>query len=687
MRCGGRFPCAIIDPRPFPPPRSPFRNPGMPLPPSTVFSISVRRATPPPPRLLLRSVALPAVLALLLLLSAPALWAADSTPGILPIPPQQCQWQAGAAPPWTANASAWKPYTTWTLNPAEPYVWVRCSLDPASLQGLEHPALQLRFAAAYEVLQNGKPIGRNGNMRSGAYSLDLPRTFPLAPIDPATGPIALDLHLVCLDTGLLVNGPAGLVDARLGDRQRLLDARGGEFLAVLPGQLSFDAPFVLLGIVGCLLLSIWGLEHAQAAPIYLALYCIFLGLLFFDYFLSTLMVPCPVALYALGQCLGRGGNAVFIVLFYFAIAGRRVPVFVRALLAVVAFCAIFPLLPLIAPATWARVLVASWGGFAGNVYFVIFGLLGFSPFFAFWPWPRIAPGLRWIAGILMFDGVSRAAFFATLLANPLAALTGWRGALFASTQVASFLAVAALIGMVLRRQRGLLRQRAELAGEMNAAQEIQRSLVGERVESLDAFRIDVAFHPAREVGGDFYSCRILPGNRQRILIGDVSGKGAAAAMTAAVLLGAAQRRPADSPAALLRHLNLVLADMHVGGFATCLCADAGPDGRLRIANAGHLAPYRGEQEVALSHGLPLGVAENADYVEDSLQLAPGDSLTFISDGVVEARGPQGDFFGFERTRAISAHPAHEIADAARHFGQQDDITVLRIAFAGGGLVS
>jgi serine phosphatase RsbU (regulator of sigma subunit) len=56
-------------------------------------------------------------------------------------------------------------------------------------------------------------------------------------------------------------------------------------------------------------------------------------------------------------------------------------------------------------------------------------------------------------------------------------------------------------------------------------------------------------------------------------------------------------------------------------------------------------------------------------------------LTFLSDGVVEARGVTGELFGFERTRAISELPAHSIADAARSFGQDDDITVLTVHFA------
>jgi len=67
--------------------------------------------------------------------------------------------------------------------------------------------------------------------------------------------------------------------------------------------------------------------------------------------------------------------------------------------------------------------------------------------------------------------------------------------------------------------------------------------------------------------------------------------------------------------------------------------------------------------------------------EASLQLAAGDTLTFLSDGVAEAQNAQGELFGFDRTRALSTHSADEIARAAQDFGQQDDITVLTLTFS------
>jgi len=182
----------------------------------------------------------------------------------------------------------------------------------------------------------------------------------------------------------------------------------------------------------------------------------------------------------------------------------------------------------------------------------------------------------------------------------------------------------------------------------------------------------------REVGGDFYLCRVLPNGHQRILLGDVSGKGAAAAMAATLLLGAAEERHSDSPVELLSHMNRVLCRAHLGGFATCLCVDLAPDGELTLANAGHLSPYRGGVEVETAGGLPLGITTNAEFAASQLTLCIGETFTFVSDGVVEARGPQGELFGFVRTAAISTQAAEEIARTAQQFGQEDDITVLTV---------
>jgi serine phosphatase RsbU (regulator of sigma subunit) len=219
--------------------------------------------------------------------------------------------------------------------------------------------------------------------------------------------------------------------------------------------------------------------------------------------------------------------------------------------------------------------------------------------------------------------------------------------------------VLVIIGLLFRDQRRIGEERALLAGEMQAAREIQPMLAPEILHTALGVSVRVAFHPVREVGGDFYQCRALEGGRQRLLIGDVSGKGTAAAMTATLLLGGAEDQDSLTPGELLNHLDRVLQRSRVGGFATCICCDLDADGTVTVANAGHLSPYCSGQEVPTAAALPLGIAAGTvpSYEQSSFVLRPGDTLTFLSDGVVEARDASGELFGFERARLTSTRPA------------------------------
>jgi serine phosphatase RsbU (regulator of sigma subunit) len=113
-------------------------------------------------------------------------------------------------------------------------------------------------------------------------------------------------------------------------------------------------------------------------------------------------------------------------------------------------------------------------------------------------------------------------------------------------------------------------------------------------------------------------------------------------------------------------------------FTTCQAAWFGANGELVLANAGHLPPYLNGQEVAVPGTLPLGVLPEAHYKEIRLTLRTGDHLLMLSDGVAEARSASGELFGFDRVRNLSNETAFYIAEAAKSFGQQDDITVLTV---------
>jgi hypothetical protein len=236
--------------------------------------------------------------------------------------------------------------------------------------------------------------------------------------------------------------------------------------------------------------------------------------------------------------------------------------------------------------------------------------------------------------------------------------------------------------LILRFTRSAQEER-RLSTELESARDVQLRLVPARLPALRGLRIETAYLPATEVGGDFYQVFPQPGDSALIVIGDVSGKGLKAAMTGTLALGALRTLAQEdlAPAQILARLNTQLTGSTDGGFITCLCARIAPDGVVTLSNAGHLAPYCNSEEIAVGSGLPLGLVADAAYTETTVQLAPGDTLTLLSDGVVEARNAAGDLFGFERTRTTSNQSADFIARAAQDYGQEDDITVLSLQFA------
>ncbi len=224
------------------------------------------------------------------------------------------------------------------------------------------------------------------------------------------------------------------------------------------------------------------------------------------------------------------------------------------------------------------------------------------------------------------------------------------------------------------------REQARGAAELEAAREIQQRLVPARLPDVKGYRIEAAYFPAQEVGGDFYQIFPQSDGAQLLLVGDVSGKGLRAAMTGTLALGALRALAGEGlgPAVVLTRLNRQQTETQDGGFITCICARVTEHGEVTMANAGHLSPYRNGEEISGASGLPLGISQDETYREHTFTLAPGDQLTLLSDGVLEAMDAKGELFGFDRMRAISAQSAAEIAAAARRFGQEDDITVLTL---------
>ena len=258
----------------------------------------------------------------------------------------------------------------------------------------------------------------------------------------------------------------------------------------------------------------------------------------------------------------------------------------------------------------------------------------------------------------------------------------WTGAVQDWMSLAVAAMVIALFGYIFHQHRIAADERAEMRGEFTAARQVQHLLIPDKMLLRGRRHGQLGFSARSRSGRRLLS---LPRSRQRMRSACCWAMSAAKASPPRLLRRCCSALPIAAtifdPPVVLKELNAALRNSGIEGFTTCLCADLTASGVLLIANAGQLAPYRNGQEIEIPVGLPLGVEAAASYAESSLQLAPGDSLTFLSDGVVEARNAVGELFGFERTRQLSSRAAQQIADAAVQFGQQDDITVLTLSLA------
>jgi serine phosphatase RsbU (regulator of sigma subunit) len=260
-------------------------------------------------------------------------------------------------------------------------------------------------------------------------------------------------------------------------------------------------------------------------------------------------------------------------------------------------------------------------------------------------------------------------------------LTVFGTGLNAST-VANTLMLVSIVYVAWRHSVEQSRRQSSLEQEFRSAQELQQLIIPEKLPALPGYAVTSAYRPAQEVGGDFFQLVALPNDAAMLVIGDVSGKGLGAAMAVALIVGALRStvEVTDDPAAVLAALNRRLHGRLRGGFATCLVMHLNAQGKCLIANGGHLPPFLNGQEVPLPPALPLGLVENAEFESIELQMAAGDQLTLYTDGLLEARNPAGELFGFQRIADFLARPrdAQEIAEAAQQFGQEDDITVLSL---------
>jgi len=236
-------------------------------------------------------------------------------------------------------------------------------------------------------------------------------------------------------------------------------------------------------------------------------------------------------------------------------------------------------------------------------------------------------------------------------------------------------------------------EKARLDKELSTAADVQRTLLSKTAHVTGFCEAIGDSVPCRAIGGDFFEFAALPSGDVGLAMGDVSGKGPAAALLAAMLQGmlAVEAPMADSPAATMSRLNRRLADRRLDArFATLLYGVLSPDGRFVYSNAGHNPPAllaRGGVRRLTTGGPILGAFEEARFEQETVQLQPRDTLVMFTDGVTEARNPADDEFGDDRllaclTTNASTPPSDLLArvfDRVRQFcdhaDQSDDITV------------
>ncbi len=215
----------------------------------------------------------------------------------------------------------------------------------------------------------------------------------------------------------------------------------------------------------------------------------------------------------------------------------------------------------------------------------------------------------------------------------------------------------------------IARQERRLERDLALARELQMRLLPQTLPKVANLELAAKFVPARAIGGDLYDFIPYSLSRLGIVIGDVSGKGAPAAIYAALVSGILRSHaPIEpGPAEMLRAVNMSLADRRIEAqFVSLIYAVWDDENRtLLVANSGLPRPihvHGGKNHVIEATGLPLGLFDDADYDEFRFKMKPGDMFVFFSDGILDARNRRGELFGRGRVEKLVLECAGKSAD-------------------------
>jgi PAS domain S-box-containing protein len=251
-----------------------------------------------------------------------------------------------------------------------------------------------------------------------------------------------------------------------------------------------------------------------------------------------------------------------------------------------------------------------------------------------------------------------------------------------------------------RIEQEIRMEKARMEQEMRIAAEIQQALLPHEVRVGRSFRVAAQSLPCRSIGGDFYDYLDQSDGSFGFALGDVAGKGPAAALLSAMMQGifAAHAAGSDPPARTIGRVNLALYRRGIESrFITLMYGALHPDGRLIYCNAGHNPPFVLGRDTLrrLECGGPvLGPFEGATFEEETVNLSPGDCVLVFSDGISEAATASGDEYGDDRILScvqhnLSLEPQQllqalfaDVREFTQGTPQNDDITAMVLRYTG-----
>jgi hypothetical protein len=624
-------------------------------------------------------------LQLLVLLATGAMGHAQQ-PGVLRLPWEQWQMHIGDDPRCAAiHASGCTVQKYFDDVFRYGIEWQRIEVTlPPDLRGSQQLGLLVQSEQpVYEVFVNGHFMGGSGSFATHQGPQDSRKVLEFPSNLAVDGHITVAIRELNMHVFLVTPGFVSAI-APLDEMQRVRDE---DTLAHLRRSWQHYLCFAAMGCAGLVFFLLFAVNTRLREYFWLGALLTLLMLFRTDEFGSVIDIGMPSWLGSLIYNVGNGLQSLIVIEFVFAFLARPVPKFFRMVQFTGALVALnfLPQLPFLHAILFP--LSETMSGFLMRLYFLAIFIAVLSQFLLIRGClkSKLAE-MRWIGGAVLFLTVVEAGWQAGWSGLPTLPMEFQLGAVdFDLRPVAWVLfAIVMLIAMTFRLRRIQDRNR-EVEQEMAAARGVQQILIPDQFPTIPGLRIESAYLPAKEVGGDFLQIVLMPNSADPdrpsafIVLGDVSGKGLKAAMTVSLIVGTlrASAKHCTGPAELLGEINRSLIGRS-DGFATCLALAVKSAGKFTLANAGHPNPYLNGDEVKTEANLPLGIDADVHYSEITFELDPDQLFTLVTDGVVEATGPDGELYGFERTRAISRQPANAIADAARQFGQEDDITVLTL---------